>query len=181
LYEYVTFPDFLEVFLHQALAYAGPNQFQMIPIGRESFPGWFQKRQFPPQDQVLAGKYLYEPVPMEDVDFLEIPLSHLLKPGDHLDKFWITTFPKKISEPLVRRCGVDGQRVIGWGIRINEELNWRYVLLLTFGILVVTGISVVSYAVITSDKSSAFGMGAYLVAVFTTYITYQYFAWKDEF
>lgn len=117
---------------------------------------------------------------MEDVEFLHIPLPHLLKPGPHVDKFWITTFPKKLNEQLVRNPGTDGQKVIGWGIRINEELNWRCVLLLLIVVLFVTGIGVVTYAMVTSDDSSAFGMGAYLVAVSTTFITYQYFAWKDE-
>jgi hypothetical protein len=117
---------------------------------------------------------------MEDVEFLHIPLPHLLKPGPHVDKFWITTFPKKLNEQLVRNPGTDGQRVIGWDIRINEELNWRCVLLLLIVVLFVTGIGVVTYAMMTSDDSSAFGMGAYSVAVSTTFITYQYFAWKDE-
>lgn len=166
--------------LGSRIAYTDSSKFQMIPIGKGTFPGWFQKRQFPPKEEVWAGKYLYEPVPMDDVDFLEIPLSHLLEPGDHLDNFWIKTFPKKLCEPLIRKSGADGQRVIGWGIRINEELNWRCILLLILGVLVATGISVVAYAAITSDNSSAFGMGAYLAAVFTTFLTYQYFAWKDE-
>jgi hypothetical protein len=32
---------------------------------------------------------------MEDVEPAEIPLLHLLKPGPHTDRFWITAFPKK--------------------------------------------------------------------------------------
>ncbi|ENH75855.1 Nephrocystin-3 [Fusarium oxysporum f. sp. cubense race 1] len=154
-------------------------EFQLIPIGERCHPGWFQKGQFPPETEVRAKRYLYEPVPREDIDVLHIPLPHLLEPGPHVDRFWITTFPKKLTEQLSRNPGAGGQRVIGWGIRINEELNWRCILLLLIIILVVTGISVITYALIASDGSSAFGMGAYLVAVLTTFITYQYFAWKD--
>jgi hypothetical protein len=47
-------------------------------------------------------------------------------------------------------------------------------------LLVVIGVSVITYAAITADKSSAFGLGAYLVATFTVYISYQYFAWKAD-
>jgi hypothetical protein len=117
---------------------------------------------------------------MEDVEFLDIPLSHLLKPGPHLDIFWMMTIPKKLGQPLTRRPGVGGQRVIGWGIRINECLNWVLILCAMLVLLVVIGVSVIAYAAITSDKSSAFGLGAYLVATFTVYISYQYFAWKED-
>ena len=115
---------------------------------------------------------------MEDVEFADIPLSHLLKPGPHTDLFWIITVPKKLEQPLSKPLGMDGQRVVGWGIRINECINWAAILSAMLLILVSIGIAVIIYASITSDKSSAFGLGAYLVATFTVYITYQYFAWK---
>jgi hypothetical protein len=153
----------------------------LIPIGETDCPRWFRKGEFPPVAEVRARRYLYEPVPMDDVELVDIPLPHLLKPGPHTDRFWIMTFPKKLREQLARRPGADGQQVIGWGIRINEDLNWGYILLLILTILIVIGFSVVAYAVITSDNSSAFGLGAFLVTLFTVYITYQYFAWKEEF
>lgn len=118
---------------------------------------------------------------MDDVELAEIPLSHLLKPGPHADTFWMATFPKKLREPLVRLLGADGQRVIGWGIRINEGLNWTYIMFLVLILIVAIGVMVVVYAVLTSDNSAAFGLGAILVALFTVYITYQYLTWKEEF
>jgi hypothetical protein len=117
---------------------------------------------------------------MEDVELADIPLRHLLKPGPHTDQFWKTTVPKKLHQPLIRQPGTGGQRSIGWGIRINEGLNWVVISSSILVILVVIGVGVIIYAAITSDKSSAFGLGAYLVAIFTVYITYQYFAWKEE-
>ncbi len=117
---------------------------------------------------------------MDDVEIADIPLKHLLKPGPHTDKFWITTFPKKLNGQLVRPAGQDGQRVIGWGIRVNEDLNWPYILLLIWAALITSGVIVVIYAALTSDSSSAFSLGAFLVALLTVYVTYQYFAWKEE-
>jgi hypothetical protein len=117
---------------------------------------------------------------MEDVELADIPLSHLLKPGPHTDIFWMMTIPKKLGQPLIRQSGTGGQRVIGWGIRINECLNWAVILSSMLVVLVVIGVAVIIYATITSDKSSAFGLGAYSVATFTVYITYQYFAWKED-
>jgi hypothetical protein len=154
------------------------TQFQLIPIGIQCCPRWFRLREFPPEAEVMARRYLYEPVPMEDVELYDIPLPHLLKQGPHTDKFWITTFPKRLREPLVR--GDDGQRVIGWGIRINESLNWAVILLSILLILLAIGVVVIVYTVITSDNSSAFGLGAFIVTLFTVYLTYQYFTWKED-
>ncbi|KAJ4182612.1 hypothetical protein NW759_017118 [Fusarium solani] len=142
-------------------------------------PSWFKTREFPPEAEVRARRYLYEPVPMEDVELADIPLPHLLKRGPHTDKFWITMFPKKLREQLVRRPGDDGQRVIGWGIRVNESLNWAVILLSILIILIGISVGVIVYAAITSDNSSAFGLGAFLVALFTIYFNYRYFAWKE--
>ncbi|KAK7915253.1 hypothetical protein PG985_012956 [Apiospora marii] len=138
-----------------------------------------QGKRGPSVAEVDAKRYIYEPVPMEDVELAEIPLSHLLKPDPHMDRFWITTFPKKMGEELPRRPGDHGQRVIGWGVRVNEALDWRYIILLVLVIPSLIGIIVVAYAAVTSDVSSASGLGAFLVALFTVFITYQYLAWKD--
>ena len=117
---------------------------------------------------------------MEDVELADIPLPHLLKPGPHTDRFWITTFPKKLNTPLVRPSGPDGQRVIGWGVRINEGLNSGFMLLLIILILLFTVVSVAIYSTVTSDASSAFGFGAFLAAISALYIPYQYLSWKDK-
>lgn len=145
----------------------------------ESCPRWFKPRNIPPEAEVREGRYLYEPFPMEDVEFADIPLRHLLKPGPHTDRFWTTTFPKKTLSPLVRVPGHQGQRVVGLGIRINEGLNSAFVLLSILMILLVIGAGVIIYARATSDNSSAFGLGAFIVAILTVYLTYQYLAWKE--
>lgn len=117
---------------------------------------------------------------MDDVEIADIPLQHLLKPGPHTDRFWITTIPKKLRDPLVRLPGNHSPPVIGWGVRINESLNWVIILLFILVVLFLIGVGVILYAGITSDNSSAFGLGAFLVALFTVYITYQYFAWREN-
>jgi hypothetical protein len=113
---------------------------------------------------------------MEEVELLDISLSHLLKPGTYTDIFWIITIPKKLGQPLTRQSGTGRQRVIGWGICINECLNWVVILCSMLVLLVIIGVIVIAYAVITLDKSTAFGLGAYLLATVTVYIFYQYFA-----
>lgn len=156
------------------------EQFQLVPIGEQCCPRWFKTGELPPVTEVKAGRYIYEPVPMEDVEIADIPLPHLLKPGPHTDKFWMATFPKKLQEQLTRQPGVGGQRVVGWGIRINETLNGTFILLSILVMLVAVGLTTVVYAVVVTDKSTAFALGSFLLALFTVYISYQYFAWKQE-
>jgi hypothetical protein len=146
----------------------------------EDCPTWFKTNEFPPCAEVDARRYLYKPSPMRDVDVLNIPLQHLLKPGRHTDRFWITTIPKKQREGLTRQPGIDGQQTIGWGIRVNETLNWSFILLLILIILVLISLSIIIFIKVTSDTSSAFSLGAFLVAFFSVFITYQYFSWVDE-
>ncbi|KGO53939.1 hypothetical protein PEX1_041120 [Penicillium expansum] len=155
-------------------------QFQLVPIGMRCLPMWFQTKRMPPKVEVEEGRYLYDPVPLDDVEMAYIPLNHLLKPGPHSDNFWITRFPKKIRDPLSRLPGSGGMKVTGWGIHVNECLNWTVVLLSMFITLLIIGLSVTIYALTTSDSSSAFGLGSFLVALFTVYFTYQYFAWKEN-
>ena len=115
---------------------------------------------------------------MDDVEIAEIPLAHLLKPGPHTDQFWIRMFPKKLNEPLNRQEGEYEKRAIGWGIRINEELNWTIISPLMLFILIIIGIVVIAFAIVTSDNSSAFGLGGFLVA--TVYMVYQILIQREE-
>ena len=131
---------------------------------------------FPPEDEVRAQRYTYSPCPM-DVKIHQIPFIHeLLKPGPHLGDYWLTMFPKKLREPLV---WADGQQVIGWGIQINEGLNWTVILSFVMFCLLLTGICVALYAIYREDVSAAAGLGAYIIAVIAVLVPLQYHAWVD--
>ncbi|TQW02783.1 hypothetical protein IF2G_09665 [Cordyceps javanica] len=102
--------------------------FQLVPIGEECCPRRFKMRALPPESEVMARRHLYEPVPVDDVEIDSIPLAHLLKSSYHQDTFWKETFLQKLSAELCRPAGTKDS-VIGWGVRINESLNWSIVLL----------------------------------------------------
>ncbi|KAL3444255.1 hypothetical protein BJX65DRAFT_311033 [Aspergillus insuetus] len=155
-------------------------RFQLVPIGLRCCPTWFKTRDVPPEAEVKAKRYLYQPVPVDDVEIDCINnLEHLLKPGPRTDDFWINRFPKKTRSPLERERGAAGQRVIGWGIRINEGPNLAMISLLVLVTLLGFGATVAIYAVTTSDNNSAFALGAFLVAVFVAYLGHQYFTWRE--
>jgi hypothetical protein len=71
-------------------------------------------------------QYTYKPVPMGDVEFADISLPRLLKPGYHTNNFGITTFPKKTCNPLIRLPGNDGQHIIGWELGCRSAFNIRH-------------------------------------------------------
>ncbi|GJD05372.1 hypothetical protein CH63R_03358 [Colletotrichum higginsianum IMI 349063] len=117
---------------------------------------------------------------MFDVELASIPLWHLTRPGQHSDKYWITTFPKKLRYPLHREAGVYVKPTIGWGIRVNEALNLHHFLFLILVVIVFIGVIMGIYLACTADDSSAFGLAAFLAAASAIYIPYQYFAWKEK-
>ncbi|KAL3292135.1 hypothetical protein RB213_007986, partial [Colletotrichum asianum] len=155
-------------------------KFQLIPVREISVPSRFRLAEFPPSSEVYSGNYAYLPVPMDDAEMSSIPLRHLTEPGAHSDKFWITTFPKKLKSQLYRYPGSNDRPVIGWGVRVNEALNWSHLLFLVFTMTLTIGVILGIYRAVKSDYSSTFGLGAMLVALVALYILCQYHAWKES-
>ncbi|KAF9880770.1 hypothetical protein CkaCkLH20_01812 [Colletotrichum karsti] len=155
-------------------------RFQLVPVGELTVPNHFKCAEYPPESEVKAGNYEYEPVPMIDVAIASIPLWHLTRPVQHSDMYWIKTFPKKMRYPLRREPGVYGKPIIGWGIRVNEAFHWKHFLFLILAVSIGISIIVAIYVGVTSDASSAFGLGAFLAALVAIYIPHQYFAWKEK-
>lgn len=104
-------------------------------------------------------------------------LSHMRRPGPHTEVFWYNRVPKKVDGPLYRPAGTV-EDVVGYGVRINESLNEVLVFCWFFFLILATGAVVCVYSYSTGDNSSAFGLGAYLVAAFTVYVQLQYAWWK---
>ena len=130
----------------------------------------------PPEEQVKVQRnYLYEPCPT-DVEVLSIPkFSYPLKPGAHHYDFWLKTIPKKLRTELVYRPAV-----VGWGLMVHEDWDWVIVLSNFLALMIIFGIGVVVYAALSHDPSSAFGFGAYGMAVVTLLITIKYWAWQER-
>ncbi|KAK0371040.1 hypothetical protein CLIM01_11618 [Colletotrichum limetticola] len=155
-------------------------QFRLVPMGESTNPQHFKCGEYPPVSEVLEAKsYSYNPVPT-DVAVDSIPLWHLTLPGRrHSDNYWISTFPKKLRGPLHRLPGTR-ERVIGWGIRINERFNWHLFFSLLLVIAVIIWAIVAVYLAYKADDSSGFGLGALLAALIAIYMPFQYFSWKEK-
>ena len=141
-------------------------QFRLLPFHTNICPDKVRLG-LPPEDQVKVEKnYHYEPCPTE-VEVLSIPkFSHLLKPGIHSYEFWLKTFPKKLRAELAYQPAV-----VGWGLIIHEGWDWVVLLSNMLGLTILVGVAVVLYAIFTHDPASAFGFGAYAIAVITLLFT----------
>jgi len=146
----------------------------------EVCPSYLKPRTLPPEIEVKKLKnYDYSPCPPDvEEPLLQNQFMHeLLRPGPHLDSYWTDSFPKKLKEELNY---ISGQRSIGWGIIINEGINWPVLLSGVLFILILTAIGVLVFSMRTGDVSSAAGLGAYFVAVVTLVVTLYYFKWLEE-
>ncbi|KAG7143873.1 hypothetical protein HYQ46_007396 [Verticillium longisporum] len=117
-------------FWHRFVSNGDFVRFNLVPIRLRLSPRNFKTKELPPQKEIEELRYIYDPRPMEveyyDIPLDHIPLDHLMESGQHLDDFWLTTFPTKLREPLVRRGGgvsgsIPREPCIGWGIRMNKE------------------------------------------------------------
>ncbi|KAH8731586.1 hypothetical protein GQ44DRAFT_333772 [Phaeosphaeriaceae sp. PMI808] len=146
----------------------------------EVCPSYLKRHSLPPEIEVKQLKnYDYHPCPPDiEEPLLQNQFMHeLFKPGPHLDGYWTESFPKKLKDQLNY---ISGQRPVGWGIIINEGINWP---ILWFGVLftlILTGIVVLACAMRTGDVSSAAGLGAYFVATLTLVVTLQYYKWQEQ-
>ncbi|CRK31135.1 hypothetical protein BN1708_005326 [Verticillium longisporum] len=155
-------------------------QFNLVPIRLRLSPRNFKTKELPPQKEIEELRYIYDPRPIE-VEYYDIPLDHLMEPGQHLDDFWLTTFPTKLREPLVRRGGVSGgiprEPCIGWGIRINEEVSKIYVLRL----LHIALVFILVVTILHGKFVARWGieLGQFLLAILAFWLPFQYQVWNQ--
>ncbi|KAI3539550.1 hypothetical protein CSPX01_08766 [Colletotrichum filicis] len=149
-------------------------------MGGFDSPQHFRHGEYPPVSEVRDTKrYLYDPVPT-NVAIDSIPLWHLTQPGlYHRGNYWTTTFPKKLREELRREPGTSG-KVVGWGILINERLNWSFFFSLLLVTFIIIWVIVAIYLAYKADDSSGFGLGALLAGLAAIYLPFQYNAWKER-
>ncbi|KAF3761362.1 hypothetical protein M406DRAFT_357705 [Cryphonectria parasitica EP155] len=149
-------------------------EFELVPHpeGKDAFPDYFTSGCWPPPDN---RQYRYNPVPMKCAK--TINLWHMRQPGPHTEFYWHNTVPKKLDGPLHRPPGTL-ENVVGYGVRINERLNDVLILWWSLVLILLTGLFIFVYSKCTGDNSSAFGLGAYLVAALTIYVQLQYAWWK---
>jgi hypothetical protein len=150
-------------------------RFKLIPVGLTVQPWHFSSPSLPPESEVKVKKsYHYHPCPQEDVDLTCLRgaiLHSLLKPGPHLDEFWLNRFPKKLREGLIYRSGlVDGN--VGWGIHIVQGPNAALIAWLALVVTTTSGLLGIGYSVVRKDPGGGFGMASWILALLALSIAY---------
>lgn len=150
-------------------------RFRLIPVGLTVQPWHFSSPSLPPEPEVKVKKnYHYHPCPPDDVDLTCLRgaiLHSLLKPGPHLDEFWLNRFPKKLREGLVYRSGLaDGN--IGWGIHIVHGPNAVLIVWLALVVTTTSGLLGIAYSVVRKDPGGGFGMASWVVGLLALAIAY---------
>lgn len=150
-------------------------RFRLIPVGLTVQPWHFNSPSLPPEPEVTVKKnYHYHPCPQDDADLtcLQGAMLHsLLKPGPHLDDFWLSRFPKKLREGLSYRSGLaDGNT--GWGIHIVHGPNAVLILWLALVVTTTSGLLGIAYSVVRKDPGGGFGMASWIVALLSLAIAY---------
>lgn len=104
-------------------------------------------------------------------------IHELLTPGEHLDNYWLLTFPKKLESELHY---VSGQPApIGWGIYITEGLDWTMLAGWTLFLLLFFSVGVVLYGVLTKDVSSGLALGQLLIAILALGVGQSWAKWQN--
>jgi hypothetical protein len=150
-------------------------RFRLVPVGLTVQPWHFSSPSLPPEPEVKVKKsYHYHPCPQDDVDLACLRgamLHSLLKPGPHLDEFWLHRFPKKLGEGLIYRSGLaDGNA--GWGIHLVEGPNAALIVWLGLVVTTISGLLGIVYSAVRKDPGGGFGMASWIVALFALVIAY---------
>ncbi|RYP56688.1 hypothetical protein DL769_009878 [Monosporascus sp. CRB-8-3] len=136
-------------------------------IRQHIYAGNIVKPELPGEEEVLRKRtYEYEPI-RQQVKIISVPFFHeLLRPGEHLGRFWWKRFPKKLKDVLSWN---EDMECLGWGIHITE--GWNTSLIITLALLLMSSffIFVVVYSVLTQDGSTGAGIGSFMTAFLTLY------------
>jgi hypothetical protein len=149
-----------------------------MPVRTEICAGNMVKPEIPGEEEVFVKKtYEYRPVPLK-VKIVSIPFFHeLLKPGAHLGRFWWNIFPKKLDGLLLWD---ENSECIGWGIHITEGWNTRLVVSLVFILMILFGVFVLTYSLVTQDGSTGAGIGSFMMSFLALYCWLRYEEWRIE-
>jgi hypothetical protein len=112
---------------------------------------------------------------MDHREFLHYYYNHS---RGHPESIYLERLPKKLGTPL-NNSRLQGP-VYGWGIHIIEGPNKILLTWCCVGILVISFVVSVVYAVVMKTQEQGFGIGQWMVAVLATTLTAFYFQWEED-
>jgi hypothetical protein len=143
----------------------------------------------PPEEEVEEGRYHYykcplnNPPPMPANLFLHYMKcaantpSALKNPEAHKDAYFLNRLPKKLKRSIFSES--DTAQPFGWGVRIMEGPNKVALSWMTVLGIILSFVTSVIYAVVAKTQEQGFGIGQWMMAVFTAVLAALYFQWEE--
>lgn len=131
----------------------------------------------PPADEVRNGRYIYEPVPMDEPPMPPKVFMHYLNKVTeaHTEAIWVTRFPHKLGDSIFYQAK---PLTVGWGVEIEEVRNWWLFFIVQLISLLSSGVAAVVYATVRKDVPSGIAIGAWLTAAQALIVAVWFFRWK---
>lgn len=134
----------------------------------------------PPKSEVVAKRYHYDPCPLEN----ELPISsdlflHYLFsgciPSRHL--IWLPRIPRKLDQSIFASTAPVSY---GWGVHIDEGLDYLKVFVLNLVILGVSGAAALLWDIYKQDFQGAMGFAAWIIMLLNTLMAIFIAKWSQE-
>jgi len=127
----------------------------------------------PPEEEVNAGNYKYDPCPIDEPSMHYWTfLHHFYSPAsEHPDILWGPRLPRKLGPSLTPMNQ-------GWGIHLEEGPDWVLFTVLNLIFLLVSGGIAGIYSWKTKDSQTGVAIGAWLTAVQAAGIAAVFFWWN---
>ena len=87
--------------------------------------------------------------------------------------------PKKLGSSITS-AAANNEQIFGWGIQIIEGPNKFVLALLAAAILVTSLVTAIVYDVVMHNADSGFGIGQWMVDVFTALLAATYFHFQEQ-
>ncbi|KAF8860598.1 hypothetical protein BDZ45DRAFT_309778 [Acephala macrosclerotiorum] len=130
----------------------------------------------PPPQLVIEKRYHYRPCPVDvtiDTYLPEMAFWHqFYNPHDCIDGWWLNRLPTKLTTRLVF---TPESLSVGWGLHIEETLNFGAATILFVGIVLCSCLISLIWSVLRDDVSGGFGVGSFLTSVGSIVLTMLFF------
>lgn len=132
---------------------------------------------FPPEDEVLAGRYHYTPCPLKPEGVMPMPSDAFIHYLNYCNldaevlpsqRTWLDRLPKKGQGPLMTTANAtsDTELTEAWGVHIIEGVDraavlWAMIVVLTLSLVPLLA----AYISLTGDVQSATGVASVVIGV----------------
>ncbi|TGO18480.1 hypothetical protein BPAE_0379g00040 [Botrytis paeoniae] len=134
----------------------------------------------PPKIEVYQDRWIYDPCPLDERE-LPVPENVILhylnciSPTSIL--FWTRRVPRKCKRSILHNGAA--LVALGWGIHIDEGLNYKVIFFIKFVALVISGIIALAWSLAKGDFQGAFCFASWFIAsVNALLLTLMY--WSNE-